>query len=488
MGRAMFIGRAAACALVALGTFGCAARNGTETTPTNAMETAGTWLRRSFYPPPAGVAYYLPRRAVVLTFDRVDVSKELAAKVGEVEAKRAAAAKAAKDAREELAPIDLEITALVDKGLGPAHAAYQAAAARRAVTVAALPGLEAAAARATLEKEQIEAVRNAALLRVGTCGYADRFGIRALDMEADARHRYVAEFDHNVLRTDHLKLKTDRRGLLSNVSGEFDGQGDEILVSLARAYGAMIGLGVAPSMPGMAMSVERPQVGVSPPDPCKNVEPLHLETLLTARSLSELENGAKGFGTTVTRFLSKKPFPKSYAIALHVPGSVDKNAEDDRRNLCTRERTICYRRELPLHFEVQQLDDAVAVTVSTLSVNVPNFSPTEVIELEANAFTRATNTISFADGILLEADQLVPSEAAAVAEAPFRVARGIVEGATEIVRLRVDYTTQQTGLAEQQTALLEGQAALVEAARKLAAAQQAQTGAPPTADPVAGEH
>lgn len=69
----------------------------------------------------------------------------------------------------------------------------------------------------------------------------------------------------------------------------------------------------------------------------------------------------------------------------------------------------------------------------------------------------------FDNGVLVEADQTLDSELVQIAKVPFDAVKALGSAVSEVLRIRIDQTSQETELSEKELALLEANQALADA-------------------------
>jgi hypothetical protein len=403
-----------------------------------------------------GVTYYLPMRYAKVTYERTkadskaaenlvkakDASKEAEAgfKIAEASVKAQEAllaalkadgfaedADAIKSARAELVKMRLEVVA-------------------RTKAVADAKQKEAIAADAVITFNNSHSM----------CGWADSFKVALLDPVPDMSARYELDLLHGIARHDHFRIGTTSSGLLKTVDAELNDQTGEILVSLAKSIVSIS----PPAAPGVK-SLAKPPV-VAPK--CEELDwrPVMATWVIDPAAAEQWIDLSKdmAMAARVTRTDGSVGRDYKYSLSL---------AADSTSFVADKSRTggdgIFYRRERPLLVDAR-LDTS---PIGAFVLVVPNKAAIDSVAVKATSFVTNDFKIGFDNGMLVNLDATRPSEIMEVVSVPWKIARETLSVVTELVQLRVDYSTDQTALAEQQVKLIEQMKALIEAQRSLEA-------------------
>src|SRR4029077_3015295 len=93
--------------------------------------------------------------------------------------------------------------------------------------------------------------------------------------------------------------------------------------------------------------------------------------------------------------------------------------------------------------------------------------PADLLTVNATAFVTNDYKLAFENGMLTNVDVTQPSAILEVVSVPWKIARETLGIVTELIKIRVDYSTSETALAEQQVKLVQQMQALIEAQRAL---------------------
>lgn len=429
----------------------------------------------------SGIVYALPKAQVLLKASRrlvQDEDVELAKKDAD---DKAAAAKAAEERQAEAAKQlkareaefktavagDVGKAALEDFRLRRDLAQVLLTLAATRLDAAKKASSEAAAAYATVNGQVSRWVEGA-----------------SLEVQAsvpDPAHRFVARHDTSAWRDDALTLSVDK-GLLSTGESKATGQAANVLVSLARAV-AVRNIGTtAPGARSRFLS-KLPLAAKTKPEAKPPVcEAYDFAWVFDPTNPAEVE-------------AARKAIPSVSRVRLNFPGHEDgyaHNAQPVSRNVSL--SGLAYRAPRTMLMEAVlnpgPLAKSAALTVTNgesqdpcptpegpavarLAVSLPDSSATYVLAVEGAIWTKSAVKHVFKEGMLAEISIDRPSTLASVATLPVDIAKALVSVPAEIIKLRVDYSTQQTSETAQAVKLIEAQIDLLQAQRDLATAQAA---------------
>lgn len=107
-----------------------------------------------------------------------------------------------------------------------------------------------------------------------------------------------------------------------------------------------------------------------------------------------------------------------------------------------------------------------------LIVYLPNEAPTVAVDVERAFFVKKVTKLSFADGVLETVQVAKPSELLASAHIPLDIVKSITSIPSEIVQLKIDYSSKNEKLYESQKKEIDAKNALIETMRKEHAAKE----------------
>lgn len=402
-----------------------------------------------------GIAYYLPKRLVKIQVDRTPApdAKDVAKAKADFTAAKTAAAKAKEDLEGEQALL---------AELGKASTTSDEYKKQAAV-------VGRATARANLAKkdqddaqEAIGKAEAAVLLGKGGSGFVDKVTVTLLPPVADTTKRFVAAPEHRQTRNDQLALKTNSSGLLTNSDATAEDQTAAIVVSLAGAVSAAIGVPLTPpSGGGIEKAPAAPSpCGASNPAPPRAPMPFSVEYTLDPTDAKEMGPSRSGALATPTTPFEQRlcSLGANYRFGI---AAVGKSSAGGVAN--SGAAGLFYRRELPylLTIYTSRGDDPSAFVIAkTIMLSLPNESPLEMVTLESGTFTTRTFSTIFENGILVSHTEAKPSEALAIARIPVEVMKAIFEIPTSLIQLKVNYASKDKELVTAQKDLVEALKAL----------------------------
>lgn len=137
------------------------------------------------------------------------------------------------------------------------------------------------------------------------------------------------------------------------------------------------------------------------------------------------------------------------------------------------QKGVYYRAPLPyvltITMEGSQIikDNPVDISyIKDVVAYLPNFSPILFMDITGAAFVRKVNNLSFDNGILTSFSITKPSQILAGLNIPLDILKSVATLPTELIQLKIDYSTAKTSLIQQKTAEIEAKQKLVEALQK----------------------
>lgn len=413
------------------------------------------WIKKEFVERRTGTTYFLPRRLVKLSLTRIVVPEPLlkaqlsaAKKVQGAAATRKTAAMAAlKFAESRLKAADKPggNQELIDKLKKTVDLA-------KAEDTAAAAGLGAASARVLELTSQIASKLEA----------RDTLKLELLPAEPDTNHAYVARLDHSAFSSDDLTIQTTENGLLKSVNLELKDETPQIILELAKtvvqAYRLSVGLpghakgghGVMGDPKPVPFKFERI---FDPADP-ESVDVVNRELLiLTGKgevTQYEVEvvqqelragEGLTDLGAEATEVGGKLRVPVPHPTFAPIPGK-----EIDG---------LVYRRSIPYRVSILSGAKGKMYSMKAAVAYLPNNGPAAVLPFDAGAFTTTIYGAEFANGELTKYTAKRPSEVLGFVSLLPKAVSELVSIPGEILKLKVDYSSQEKAVEENLKAILE---------------------------------
>lgn len=150
------------------------------------------------------------------------------------------------------------------------------------------------------------------------------------------------------------------------------------------------------------------------------------------------------------------------------------------------QKGVYYRPLVPYELTLTSEKDGKILFEQTELVFLPNGAPILALDVSRAAFVKKVTKVTFEDGILTELYVNKPSEVLAFLEIPFYLVQSIVALPTELIQVKIKYSTSQTSLYEQQLKELQALKALQEEKQKKPDAGVPGSGEPPSLSPTPG--
>lgn len=416
-----------------------------------------------------GVTYFLPKRDILMTATRTPLVKEEVEKSikkieGEIET-----AKTEITAQKKLqadAVLRLSNPAISDTD----KAKYTD---QKSFADFVIPKLEAD----NKAREATKAGLAASLAQhvAGTCQYLYDVKLELQPAAADTSQRFVANLTHSILRDDEQKFVVTQGGLLSSADVTATDRTGDILVEIAGAIGAFGG-GPVGVIKAASFTEDNAQAV-----PCElTIKTLRYQFDPSApekiKALNEvLKGGNWPFAVEESGIATPPLWPSSqttfFAAGDDPDGSSGKATrclKDPIQNsirykrLCPPVDGLVYRTAIPVQLILWQCngqtacqDSAglrsnlvkVATPVQSATFLLPQVGPISYVPMRSSAFVKTVDNVVFADGMLTSWTASRPSELLEVVRLPVKLLKSVISVPAEIIKLRVDYSSQTESLS-----------------------------------------
>ena len=249
----------------------------------------------------------------------------------------------------------------------------------------------------------------------------------------DPEHRYRLYYDRSAFASDSMLFETGVSGLLTTINATSEDETGDLVVKLGELAAQVARIAAAARAP-------------APPPP-------------TPFKISKLVDPANdGDRNELDGWLSKRGLDFDV-----VPLGWDRAKIASEREALKKPppRGVLFRPVLPYKISLSSSGQ----TISEVVAFAPQEAPVLGIRLERFRFVRATNKLAFNQGLLTKFEIEKPSEALGFIQIPIDVAKAIVDIPGQLLQMKVQSTTNETGLLEAQKALLEARQALAQAKR-----------------------
>lgn len=441
---------------------------------TTACGTLVTTMKQSAEgSPDAGVVYYLPMKLVKVTLTRKAVPTD-ALKVAAADMEKAKSAVQEAGNRHQAAKAAAE---WADKTAKAAEASKPgspvALKARESADLLAADVVTAKDALTEAGKKQVVAqtVYDNLVARTDSNKFEDEIALAELPAIPDPKERYLARLSHWITHADSLKIGTTDAGLLKTVSGTSTDKTGAILEDTAKAI--IAGLKASVGMPGTTVASSH----LETPDPCSLVSAFATQAFsyeytlnpsettertsmnctlqklgsafrISAKKVADVGSGQAGSG------------PASSGAAPPVPATPVANLES-----CHCVKGLVYRRPVRWEFSIEKVSDVgkPGVPIRTTTILLPNEGPAMVASMETGPFIPTSYDIAFQDGMLTKWDVDRPSELYAIIQIPLNILKDVIALPTQLIQLKLDYSSKDVDLLKSEKAQVEAAAALKKA-------------------------
>ncbi|TWT06126.1 hypothetical protein [Reyranella sp. CPCC 100927] len=293
---------------------------------------------------------------------------------------------------------------------------------------------------------------------------------------ADPAHKYVLNYKSSPLSADTIEVEFESNStLLKKISTTTEDKTDEIILAAVKSF---VGILESGDVTKQATSTVIARLTFDPVDPAERTAALaeankFLRNFLRFRKfgaakMSDMVGdwcGIRGASTESTCDSDSWPIK----LAVSVPGDVDPAPRSAAVSVppdCT--KGICYRPPLPVKFRLSFGE----VALDERTIEIPNAAPVYAMELRKAFMVTKIKNIEFTKGVLTKVRVEKPSEALALVTLPLDIAKAILSVPADILKLKVDLSSQEEALAKKQ-------AALIDAKKELAGKRSVEAGDPP---------
>ena len=150
---------------------------------------------------------------------------------------------------------------------------------------------------------------------------------------------------------------------------------------------------------------------------------------------------------------------------------------------------LVYRAPVPVQIAVSPAKDAAGareacglesgVATARVSGTFPDATTRFALPIQGAAFAKVSAKYAFKDGMPISADIDRPSQLVAVTALPVDILKALISVPAELIKLRVDYSSQAAAQAEAQVREAKAQQDLIKALDDLDAARKASAAAGP---------
>lgn len=284
-------------------------------------------------------------------------------------------------------------------------------------------------------KDQQDALYLAQLEHASTLqdpyAFSEKLEITAQPVTTEGKETFSAVTDHGGAFSDTLEIKT-KNGLLDGALGQSDDKTGEVITTLASTIAAAVG------GPGGSLS--------------------HVYAL--RRRIVEAAQCDKKLVASVNQIVD--PFDdQDIAVlnnSLRSAACIEIAVErDDPVNSLAKQETfngLLYRQPGVVDFKISDTKDNLMQVIPIILAQGGNIG---VISMPKGRFSKNEYDIAFSNGALAKSRIVQPSEAMGVAMIVPNAIKGIFALPTELIKLKVDYSTNEKSMAEIKKAMIDAQ-------------------------------
>ncbi|MEO1241048.1 MAG: hypothetical protein AAFX54_04005 [Pseudomonadota bacterium] len=435
-----------------------------------------------------GVSYFLPKRNIKLSFTRTIADKKVEATLTNAKKKLGELETAEKQAKADAAKAKALYQSIPDGSAAKEDAkkAKETAEGKRKVAMNAVSDQKT---KVQTAQEAVQAFRRCTLEGGSTTAgaqpcYNDSIKLTLMDPVPDPRYFFVTNMKRTGLRDDEFQIKTTADGLLSSSTGTFTDRTGDIIVEIAKIVGVVAAPPTAAAVP--LTETVQPDDGCTPgPFKYEHIfDPGAPNTVEIDKIKSDLAKRCANYRVALTRPNTNCERTNDVCLA---PRQNNNNAPSQKaqgKDPLSYAPGLFYRRPLPYIVSVIDCGKKCQTTAERGSPNVnlqsslfmlPNNGPISYVPFRASPFVKTVYDVKFDKGLLTQWDADRPSEVLAVVRLPLEIIKAPFEALSEVLVLKVDYSSNAK-------ALYEAQQAEIEAARILQDVVESNSTPPPSAD------
>ena len=268
--------------------------------------------------------------------------------------------------------------------------------------------------------------------------FEDVITVKALS-PVPSHRRFVAQKKRSAISSDTVEIKTTSSGLLSGGSGKSEGQLDDIFVGLIEAVAS---LGAVPTSKAQTQSALTGLNQDAPLD-CARKELTYkaIVDLETDNALAKLNTAINSAGFCDIKF----------QVVTDVPCFDDTNVKKYKPYYAG----LLYPRTLAVQLDLlRQKKDGVHRVEKSFFAEIIDPTTLGVVAVQNGVFSDHDTEFEFKDGLLQRYKRVDANEAVGFLAMFPKAAKAIISIPTEILQLKVDYSSTEEGYyAAQQAAL-----------------------------------
>ena len=251
---------------------------------------------------------------------------------------------------------------------------------------------------------------------------------------ADNKNTFYAKVQHQGMYSDTLELKT-KNGLLDGAIGHSEDKTGEIIVSLAGSLSGLIQPAFLGTSGQKLFSLPIP----SPAAKCQKKEAVSVSQVIDPSEQSDKDA------------LNKQLSDGCIEIDIEPPLTAQVNVLNNKQKA----KGLLYRQPGTFSFNVQNVDDHSVM--QTIRLSLAQGGQVGIISMPKGNFSKNEYDVAFSNGILTKNKVIQPSETLGVVMIVPNALREIFAIPTELIQLKVNYSSSEKELIEFKKAMLEAQ-------------------------------
>lgn len=295
---------------------------------------------------------------------------------------------------------------------------------------------------------------NAAKEKPGGCRY--KIAHNLSESLPDTGRKFSANPYHNILRDDVQKLTISKTGLLSTANVIADDRTDDIISEFAGALKLdFSGSTVDDLITAASGEGDNPKAGNAKPRFCPVVPVKFVYNPVNATDVKNVNDELIRLDIPIKvgdmKYLSGSAVSNQYPVKSDtINGSPDLM------------EALYYRTPVPvvMSYEVKiDVDKSTQkwMPASSSIAMLPQAGPVGYIPMRSSAFVKSVDDVTFDNGVVTSWNNESPSEVLELVRLPVKILSSIIAIPSEIISLKVDYSTAEANLAQSQAVAISEQ-------------------------------
>jgi hypothetical protein len=261
--------------------------------------------------------------------------------------------------------------------------------------------------------------------------FSEKLEITAQPITSEGRETFYAVTDHGGAFSDTLEIKT-KNGLLDGAVGQSDDKTGEVITTLTSTLAGVVGV---PRGTGFQVFAwKQPMAETIACDPKLSASVNQIVDPFDDDDMGVLNNALRD----------------AACIRLDAERDVAVNSVEGQQTF----NGLVYRQPGVVDFKVSKVSGEV---LHIIPLTLAQGGHIGVISMPKGRFSKNEYDIAFSNGALTKSRIIQPSEAMGVAMIVPNAIKGVFALPTELIKLKVDYSTSEKSLAEIKKAMIDAQ-------------------------------